>query len=150
MPEDDVVEHTSDTGNPNNGEDYEDQTTALGLGPTAGGGDDDRYDVSSSSGSSSSGLSVHSQKSIRKPKKIKKIKKWKNRGKTPEQQQWETITEIVTPETSSKMYKRMKGINIYPPENLNSGDQKWGDLHYLDTWVHAISRWLSIKYIILK
>jgi len=86
VPEDDIVERTSDTGNPNNGEDDEDQRPPLGLGTTTGGGDDDGYNSSSSSGSSSSGSSVHSHRSMRKPKKIKKIKKRTDRGKTPEQQ----------------------------------------------------------------
>jgi len=126
VPEDDIVERTSDTGNPNNGGDNEDQTPSLGRGTTAGGGDDDRYDSSSSSGSSSSGSSVHSHRTIRKPKKkVKKIKKRTDRGKTPEQQQWETRTGIVTPETSSKMSKRIYGIKIDAPENLTSGDKKW-------------------------
>jgi len=34
---------------------------------------------------------------------------------------------IVTPEESSKMSKRMKGIKIDAPENLNSGDKIWRD-----------------------
>jgi len=34
---------------------------------------------------------------------------------------------IVIPETSSKMSKRIKGIKIDAPENLNSGDKKWQD-----------------------
>jgi len=140
VPEDDIVECTSETGNPNNRGDNNDQTPPLGRGTTAGGGDDDGYDSSSSSGSSSSGSSVHSHRSIRKPKKVKKIKKRTDRGKTPEQQQWETSTAIVTPETSSKMSKRMKGIKIDAPENLNSGDKKWRDSQYLDTWVNAIQR----------
>jgi len=151
VPEDDIVERTSDTGNPNNGEDNEDQPPPLGRGTTAGGGDDDGYDSSSSSGSSSSGSSVHSQRSICKPKKkVKKIKKRTDRGKTPEQHQWETMTGIVTPETSSKMSKRMKGIKIDASENLNSGDKKWRDSQYLDTWVNAIQRWLSMKGIRLE
>jgi len=134
MPEDDIVERTSDTGNPNNGGDDDDQTPPLGLGTIEGGGDDDGYDSSSSSGSSSSGSSVHSHRSIHKPKKkVKKIKKWTDRGKTPEQQQWETTTGIMTAETSSKMSKRMKGIKIDAPEHLNSGDKKWRDSQYLDT-----------------
>jgi len=87
MREDDVVEHTSDTGNANNGEDDRDQTPSLGRGTTAGGGDDDGYDSSSSSGSSSSRSSVHSYRSIHKPKKVKKIKKCTDWSKTPEQQQ---------------------------------------------------------------
>jgi len=45
MPEDEIVECTSDTGNPNNGEDDKDQTPSLGQGTTAGGGDDDGYVV---------------------------------------------------------------------------------------------------------
>jgi len=151
VPDDDIVEHTSDTGNPNNGEDDKDQPPPLGRGTTAGGGDDDGYDSSSSSGSPSSGSSVHSHRSIRKPKKkVKKIKKRTDRGKTPEQQQWETMTGIVTPETSSKLSKRMKGIKIDALENLNSGDKKWRDLQYLDTWVNAIQRWLSRKGIRLE
>jgi len=151
VPEDEMVEHTSDIGNPNNGENEEDQPPPLGRGTTAGGGDDDGYDSSSSSGSSSSGSSVYSHRSIRKPKKkVKKIKKQTDRGKTPEQQQWEMTTGIVTPETSSKMSKWMKGIKIDPPENLNSGDKKWRDLQYLDTWVNAIQRWLSMKGIRLE
>jgi len=133
VPEDDIVAHTSDTGSPNNGGGDEDQTPPLGRGTTAGGGDDDGYDSSSSSGSSSSGSPVHSQRGVRKPKKVKKIKKRTDRGKTPEQQQWETMTGIVTPETSSKMSKRMKGIKINAPESLNSGDKKWRDSQYLDT-----------------
>jgi len=133
VPEDDIVEHTSDTSNANTGEDDEDLTPPLGRGTTAGVGDDDGYDSSSSSGSSSSGLSVHSQRTKRKTKKIKKIKKRTDRGKTPEQQPGETTTGIVTTETSSKMSKRMKGIKIDPPENLNSGDKKWRDSQYLDT-----------------
>jgi len=72
VPEDDIVERTSDTGNPNIGEDDEDQTPPLGRGITAGGADGDGYDSSSNSGSSSSGSSVHSYRSVRKPKKIKK------------------------------------------------------------------------------
>ena len=128
MPEDDIVEHTSITGNPNSGEDDEDQTPPLGRGIIAGGGDDDGYDSSPSSGSSSSGSSVHSNRSIRKPKKkVKKIKKRTDRGKTLEQQQWEMTTGIVTPETSSTMSKLMKGIKIDAPDNLNIGDKKWRD-----------------------
>jgi len=119
------VERTSDTGNPNNGGDDNDQTAPLGRGPTAGGGDSDGYNSSSSSGSSISGSSVHSHRSIRKPKKIKKIKKRTDHGKTPEQQQWETMTGIVILETSSKMSKLMKGIKIDAPENINSRDKKW-------------------------
>jgi len=134
VPEDDIVERTSNTGNPNNGGDDDDQTPALGQGTTAGRGDDDEYDSSSSSGSSSSGLSDNSHRSIRKTKKmVKKIKKWTDRGKTPEQQQWETTTGIVTPETSSKMYKRMKGIKIDATENLNSGDKKKRNSQCLNT-----------------
>jgi len=103
VPEDDIVERTSDTGNGGNDDD---QTPPLGRGTTAGGGDDDVYDSTSSSGSSSSGSLVHSHRSIRKPKrKIKNIKKRTDRGKTLEQQQWETTTGIVTPESSSKMSK---------------------------------------------
>jgi len=127
VPEDDIVECTSDTGNPNNGEDDEDQRSPLGRGTTAGGGDDDGYDSRSSSGSSSSASSVYSHRSIGKPKKVKKIKKRTDRGKTSEQQQWEMTTGIVKPETSSKMSKRMKGIKIDAPENLNSGEKKWRD-----------------------
>jgi len=85
VPEDDIVERTSDTGNPNNGEDDKDQPPPLGRGTTAGGGDDDGYDSSFSSGSSGSGSSVHSYRSIRQPKKIKKIKKRTDRSKIPEQ-----------------------------------------------------------------
>jgi len=151
VPEDNIEERTSDTGNPNNGEDDEDQPPPLGRGTTAGGGDHDGYDSSSSSGSSSSGSSVHSHRSIRKPKKeVKKIKKRTDRGKTLEEQQWETTTGIVTSETSSKMSKWMKGIKIDAPENLNSGDKKWQDLQYLDTWVNAIQRLLSMKGIRLE
>jgi len=87
VQEDDPVEHTSDTGNPNNGEDDEDQTPPLERSATAGRVDDDGYDSSSSSGSSSSGSSVHSHRSIRKPKKVKKIKKRTAHGKIPQQQQ---------------------------------------------------------------
>jgi len=86
VSEDDIVECTSETGNPNNGGDDDDQTPPLGRGTTAGGGDDDGYDSSSSSGSSSSGSSVHIHRSIRKAKKVKKIKKRTDRGKIPEQQ----------------------------------------------------------------
>jgi len=151
VAEDDIVERTLDTGNPNNGEDDRDQTPPLGRGTTAGGRDDEGYDSSSSSGSSSSGSSVHSHRSIRKPKKkVKKIKKPTDRGKTPEEQQWETTTGIVTPETSLKMSKRMKGIKFDAPENLNSGNKEWRDSQYLDTWVNAIQRWLSMKGIRLE
>jgi len=52
------------------------------------------------------------------------MKKRTDRGKRPEQQPWDMTTGIVTPETSSKMSKRMKGIKIDAPENLNSGDTK--------------------------
>jgi len=86
VPEDDIVERTSETGNPNNGGYNDNQTPPLGRGITAGGGDDDGYDSSSSSGSSSSGSSVQSHRSIRKPKKVKKIKKRIDRGKTLAQQ----------------------------------------------------------------
>jgi len=150
VPEDDSVECTSDAANPNCGEDDEDLTPPLRRGTTAGGGDDDRYDSSSSSGNSSSGSSVHSHRSIRKPKKIKKIKKRTDHDKTPEQQQWETMTGIVTPETSSKMSKRMKGIKIDAPEIHNSGHKKWRDLQYLDTWVNTIQIWLNMKGITLE
>jgi len=43
------------------------------------------------------------------------------------------------------MCKRMKGIKIDAPENLNSGAKKWRNWQYLDTWVNAIQRWLSMK-----
>ena len=100
MPEDDIMEQTSYTGNANNGGDNNDQIPPLGRGTTSGGGDDDGYDSSSSSGSSSRGSSVLGYRIIRKPKKFMKIKKRTVRGKTPEQQQWETKTGIVTPEGS--------------------------------------------------
>jgi len=138
------MEPTSDIGNTNNREDDDDLTPPVGRGTTAGGGDDDVDDSSSSSDDSSSGSSVHSQRSIRKSKKIKKIKKHTDRGKTPEQPQWEMRTGIVIPETSSKMSKRMKGIKIDTSENLNSGVKKWRDLQYLDTWVNTIQRKLSM------
>jgi len=150
VAEDDIVERTLDTGNPNNGEDDEDLTPPLGWYTTAGEGDDDGYDSCSSSGSSSSGSSVYSHRSIRKTKKVKKIKKQPDRGKTPEQQQWETTTGIISPESSSKMSKRMKDIKIDAPENLNSGDKKWQDLQYLHTRVNGIQRWLSMKAIRLE
>ena len=151
VPEDDIVKRISNTGNLNNGEDDEDQSPPLGRDTTAGGGDNDRYDSSSSSGSSSSGLLVHSHRRLSKPKKkVKKIKKRTDRGKTPEQQQWETTTGIVTPETSSKMSKRIEGIKSNAPENLNSGDKKLRDAQYLDTWVNATQRWLSMKGIRLE
>jgi len=112
VPEDDIVEHTSEAGNTNNGEGDNNQTLPLGSGTTAGGGDDDGYDSSSSSGSPPSASSVYRHRSIRKTKKVKKIKKQADRGTTPEQQQWETTTGIVTPQRSSNMSKRMKGIKI--------------------------------------
>jgi len=59
-------------------------------------------------------------------------------------------TGIVTPETLSKMSKRMKGIKIDAPENHNSEDKKWRDSQYLDTWVNVIQRWLSMKGIRLE
>jgi len=148
--EDDIVEHTSDAGNTNNGESDQDQTPPLGRGTTAGGEDDYGYDSSSGSGSSSSGSSVYSQRSICKLKKVKKNKKWTDHSKTPEQQQWETTKGIVKPEISSKRYKRIKGIKIDAPENLNSRGKKWRDSQYLDTWVNVILRWLSMKGIRLE
>ena len=60
------------------------------------------------------------------------------------------MTGIVIPETSSKMFKRMKGIKIVAPENLNSGDKKWRDSQYLETWVNAIQRQLGVKGIRLE
>jgi len=50
------------------------------------------------------------------------------------------MTGIVTPETSSKILKWMKGIKFDPPENFNSGDKKWRESQYLDTCVTAIQR----------
>jgi len=144
------VECSSNAGNQNNGEDDEDLTPPLGRGTTAGGGDDDGYDSSSSSGTSSSESSVHSHRSIHKLKTVKKIKKRLNHGKKPTQQQWEMTTGIVRPKTSSKISKWVKGIKIDAPESLNSGDKKWQDSKYLDTWVNAIQTWLSMKGIRLE
>ena len=45
------------------------------------------------------------------------------------------------------MSKWMQSININAPENLNSEDKKWWDSQYVDTWVNAIQRWLSIRGI---
>jgi len=87
VPEDDIMKYTSDAGNAHNGGDNEDLTPPLRQGTTAGGGGDDGYDSSCSSGISSRESSVYSQRSICKPKKIKEIKKRTDRGKTPEQQQ---------------------------------------------------------------
>jgi len=75
MPEDDIVEHASDTCNANNGEDDKDITPPSGRGTTTGGGDDKGDYSSYSSNDSRRGLSVHSQRSICKRKKIKKSKK---------------------------------------------------------------------------
>jgi len=55
-----------------------------------------------------------------KAKKIKKIKKRIDRSRTPEQQQWEMTTRIVTHEMLSSMSKRMKGI-----KNDDPGNQQW-------------------------
>ena len=41
-------------------------------------------------------------------------------------------------------------MKIDSPENLNSTDKKWRDSQYLDTWVNAIQRWLSMKGIRLE
>jgi len=60
------------------------------------------------------------------------------------------MTGIVTPGTLSKISKLMKSIKIDAPENLNSGDKKMRDSQYLDTWVKAIQRWLSMKGIRLE
>jgi len=65
------MEHTSDTGNPNIGEDDEDLTSPLGQATTVGGVDDNGYDSSSSNHSSGSRSSIHSQRSIGKLKKVK-------------------------------------------------------------------------------
>jgi len=56
MPEDDIVECTSEAGTTNNGDGDDDHAPPLGRGTTDGGGDDDGYDSSSSSCNSSSGL----------------------------------------------------------------------------------------------
>jgi len=119
------VEHNSETGGTCNGEDDDVLTPSSGRGTIAGGGHDDGEDSSFSSDNSSSGSSVHSQRSLRKPKKAKRIKKRADRGKTPEQQQWETMRGIVTPETSTEISKRKKRIKIDTPENLNSEDKIW-------------------------
>jgi len=124
VPEDDIVECSSDSGNSNNEDDDEGLTPPLGRRTTAGGGYDDRYDSSSSNGSSTSGSSVHNHRSIRKLMKVKKIKKYTDRGKTPEQQQREPTTGIVTPEMLPQMSKEMKSIKIDAPENLISGYKK--------------------------
>ena len=60
VPEDYIMEHTSDPVNANNEEEDDNLTPPLGLGTTAGGGDDNGDDSSSSSIESSSGSSVHS------------------------------------------------------------------------------------------
>jgi len=125
VPEENIIECTSDVGNTNNGEGNDDQAPPLGRGTTVAGGDDDGYDSSSSSGSSSNGSLAHSQRRIRKTMNVKKIKKRTDRGKISEQQQWEMTTGTLTPETSSKMSKSLKDIKIDTPENLNSGDKKW-------------------------
>jgi len=54
VPEDNIMEHTSEASAANNGED-DDTTPPLGLGITTGGGDDDGDNSSSSSDDSSSG-----------------------------------------------------------------------------------------------
>jgi len=59
MAEDHIMEHTSDAGNPNNGEDEYDLNPCLGRGITASGGKEDRDDTRASSDASSSRLSVH-------------------------------------------------------------------------------------------
>jgi len=61
VPEDHIMEQTSDTGNPNNGEDDGCQTPPLGWRTTSGGGDDDGYDSSCNSGTSSSDSSIRSK-----------------------------------------------------------------------------------------
>jgi len=48
------------------------------------------------------------------------------------------MTGIATSETSSKMSERMKGNKIDAPENLKSGDKKWRDSQYLDTFPFSI------------
>jgi len=60
------------------------------------------------------------------------------------------MTGIVTPETSSKLCKWMKGIKVDTLGNLNSGDKKCRDSQYLDTWVNSIQRWLSMNGIRLE
>ncbi|HEY4152193.1 MAG TPA: hypothetical protein VGM38_02615, partial [Pseudolysinimonas sp.] len=120
LPEDDNAEHTSQLGQTGNEEEDDNFTPTEQRGATTGGGDDDGDNSSSSSDDSGTDSSAPSYKG--NTKKVKK-KKRTTRGKTPEQQQWELTTGIVMPETSSKLSKRMKGIKIDAPENLNSGDK---------------------------
>jgi len=103
LPEDDIMKHNFYPGNTNNRENHIELTPPSGRGPMAGGEDDARDDSSSSSDDSSSGSSVHSHRSISKLKKVKKIKKRADIRRTGEQQEWEKIIGIVTPEISSKM-----------------------------------------------
>jgi len=55
LPEDDIVEHSSDSGNANNGEHDDELSPPLGRGTIAGGGEGDGDDTSASSDDSSSG-----------------------------------------------------------------------------------------------
>ena len=86
VPEDDNLEHTSETGNNGDGEDN-DFTSSWQPGATTGGGGDGGDNSSfTSSDDSGSDLSIPSQKgTIDKVKKVKK-KKSTIGGETPEQQ----------------------------------------------------------------
>ena len=141
VPEDMILERTSESGNANNGEDNNDTTPPLELGTTARIGDDDRDDSLFSSNDSRSRLLVYSQRCIGRLKKVKKIREGAEHCQTLEQQQWKTTIGITIAETSSKIPKRMKRIKIDAPTNLNSADKKTRDLQYLNTSVNVIQGW---------
>lgn len=95
MPDVDIIDHTSETGNTNNVENDKDLTPPLAWVTTAGREDDNADNSSYSSDYYSRGSLVPSQRSIHKSKNIKRMKKRTDYCKIREQQQWEMMTGIV-------------------------------------------------------
>ena len=72
------------------------------------------------------------------------------REKSPEEQEWESLTGVVAPRRTMKKSKALKGIKLDPPETLDGDDNKWKNSQRFDGWVNAMERFLGFKDIDLN
>ena len=72
------------------------------------------------------------------------------REKSPEEQEWQSLTGVIAHRRTTKHSKALKGIKLDPTETLDGDDNKWKNSQRFDGWVNTLERFLAFKDIDLN
>ena len=111
---------------------HEDETMSTTPAPTGLPGD------SSSEESNSESDRPRSPPTTTKPRKA--TTRNFEHEKSPEEQEWESLTAVIATRRTTKKSKALKGIKLDPPETLDGDDNKGKNSQRFDGWVNALER----------